>query len=211
MPAVRVGFRRTLVKAQDAVHSLRFDRSAFPTKRMVRSWLPLHGFRLSSITETPDAWVVRCGSGEPGDVQQAGPGVEAVMVIPMTGKVVTAISASSVAHNGATGPSNHTPELPDFESIYAQPEAQARQAQEAKQSEARRRSTWLDLNFNGLHGNPGPDRPELKYIGGKSSTGDAAITQPRIGLSPKGLKAARARIQRGPGMGYDVTQAGKKR
>ncbi|MCZ6871665.1 MAG: hypothetical protein O7G84_19380 [Gammaproteobacteria bacterium] len=214
----RVGFRRDALvgKAHELMHSLRFDRAAFPTKRSVRSWLPLNGFRLSNIIETPEKWIVRCGPAtvpSPDHWIQYAPGVEAVVGMPpdMVGKVKIGFSASSIAHPGATGPSNHTPEMPDFKSIYAQPEAQARQAQEAKQSESRRRSTWLDLNFNGLHGNPGSDRPELKYIDGKSSTGDAAIIQPRLVLSAKELKASQDRVKSGFIMGYDVTRTGKKR
>lgn len=204
----RIGLRAPLTgKAHELIHSLRFDRAAFPRKRDVRSWLPLNGFRTANIIEVGEWWVVRCDTtaAAPADhTVQYAPGVEAVVGIPMVGKVRVATSASSVAHPGASGPSNHTPEMPDFQSIYASPEAQGRQAQEAKQSEARRRSTWLDLNFNGLYGNPGPDRPELKYIDGKSSTGDAAIKQPRLLLSPKQLRDNQRRIQRGMILGYDV-------
>ncbi len=206
----RIGLRVPMAgKAKELVHSLRFERASFPMKRDVRSWLPLNGFRTANIIEVGDTWIVRVGPASvpsPDHTVMYAPGVEAVVGLPpdMVGKFPTAYSASSASRAGATGPSNHTPEMPDFKSIYAQPEAQARMDQEAKQSLSRRRSTWLDLNWNGLYGNPGPDKPELKYIDGKSSTGDAAITQPRLVLSPKQLRDNQKRIQRGMILGYDV-------
>ena len=127
-------------KLHGVAHSLRFDRAAFPMKRAVRSWLPLNGFPISNITETGEQWIVRVGDEEPSDqCTLISPGVEMVIAASLVGKLRTAASASSIDHNGATGPSNHTPELPDFKAIYAQPEAQKRMQLEAEQSEDRRR------------------------------------------------------------------------
>lgn len=106
---------------------------------------------------------------------------------------------------GASGPSNHTPEMPDFESIYAGPEAQRRQDAEGKQSRDRRRSVWRDYNFGGLHGTSTPDEPVLRYLEGETSTADMAIRQPRHYLTAAQLKQSQKRIQAGT-LGYETVQ-----
>ncbi len=206
--------RHTVGKAPpDLVHSLVFSRRAFPKKRSVRSWLPLNGYRTSHVALIGDEWVVRVGNaraaeGEPRVV--IAPGVEAVVGIPRSIMVGKATGLMAAVHHGASGPSNHTPEMPDFESLYAQPEAKARQQKEAEQSEDRRRSTWRDLNFSGFHGATNPDKPELRYISGVTSTGRIATIQPRLVLSAKELKANQQRVQRLM-LGYDVVQGETRR
>lgn len=122
----------------------------------------------------------------------------------LLGKVTTGPNMTVGA--GATGPSNHTPEMLDFASLYAQPESKRRQRQEAKQSATRRRSTWRDLDFGGLYGAQ-DDKPLLRYGMGKTSIADAAITQPRHYLTAKELRESKDRIAQG--LGYDDVQTGR--
>lgn len=107
----------------------------------------------------------------------------------------------------ATGPSNHTPEMPDFESLFASPESQTRQKQEGKQSRDRRRSMWRDHDVTGLHGS-NDGEPELRYIKGVTSTADVANMQPRHFLTAAQLQAGHKRIREGSVLGYEEIIAG---
>ena len=94
---------------------------------------------------------------------------------------------------GATGPGIKPPEMPDFESLFAQPESKARADQEAKGAAARRRSNWRDLNFSGIHGET-PDAPILRYVEGETSTADAAVKNLKHYLSADQIRQHHERI-----------------
>lgn len=109
---------------------------------------------------------------------------------------------------GASGPGNKTPPMPDFESIYAQPEAQERADQEARASESRRRSNWRDYNFDGLHGSPAPLKPVLRYVEGETSIGDAAVQEKHY-LTTQQIRQHQQRLK--AGLDYEDVNGKTKR
>jgi hypothetical protein len=194
------------------IHTLCFDKKAFHKKRAVRVWLRLNEYRLAHVSDGGDEWCVRQDSPDVGNMGESRvavhPGVEAIIGVPKRISKGMGFSPLPLMPpiGGASGPSNHTPEMPDFQSIYAGPEAQKRQAQEAEQSEDRRRSVWRDFNFAGFHGTGAPDEPTLRYIDGETSTADVAVTQPRHFLTAEQLRQHQKRVQEGAAIGYDVVQ-----
>ena len=202
------------------IHTLCFAKSAFKTKRSVRSWLRLNdgeqaALRVGYVEDAGGEWRVRQNpkvdlGNMGGHRVNIDPGVQALVGVPDTSVTKSGMGISPLPLmppiGGASGPSNHTPEMPDFESIYAQPEAQKRQDKEAEQSRDRRRSVWRDFNFAGFHGVGAPDEPVLRYIDGETSTADAAIQQPRHFLTAEQLRQHQKRVQAGTGMGYEVVQ-----
>jgi hypothetical protein len=99
--------------------------------------------------------------------------------------------------SGASGMGGQNSALPDFESIYMQPEAKKRQDKEAEQARDRRRSMWRDYNFAGLHGRPLGDKPALRFDVYDTSTADNVTRPNRNYLTPKEIKAQQKRITGG--------------
>lgn len=97
---------------------------------------------------------------------------------------------------GASGPGSKTPPMPDFQSLYAQPESRKRADQEASYTDARRRSNWRDYNFDGLHGSPAPLKPVLRYVEGETSIADAAVDQ-KHHLTEKQIREHKDRLAAG--------------
>jgi hypothetical protein len=199
------------------LHTLHFSKRAFLKKRAVRVWLKMHGYRMAHVADEGECWSVRQDPkvkvGNLGEQRLAvAPGVEATVGLPhMPPREGVAKGVSPVPLmppiGGASGPSNHTPEMPDFRSLYGSPESTGRQKKEAEQSRDRRRSLWRDFNFAGFHGIGAPDKPTLRYLDGETSTADMAVQQARQKhyLTREQLQQHQKRVQEGT-LGYEVVQ-----
>lgn len=98
---------------------------------------------------------------------------------------------------GATNPDMGHPPMPDFYSIYLDPDAMRRQDEEGEKSVDRRKSMWRDLDYTGIHGRP--DQPTLRYV-----------AQPmRHYLTASELRKRQKRLQVGT-MGYEVVAGESK-
>ncbi len=194
------------------VHTLVFDKAAFKTKRTVREWLVLRGYRASYVVDHGGEWRARQGADASADIGEGrinvAPSVQAIVGTPKLAKNMGSSPLPLMPPiGGASGPGDKTPAMPDFASLYAQPEAQKRMDQEAEQSLDRRRSMWRDYNFAGFHGIGAPDKPVLRYIDGVTSTADIVNKQPQAHyLTGEQLRQNQKRIQTGTGLGYETVQ-----
>jgi hypothetical protein len=213
-----------------SLHTLIFDKKAFPKRLNVIYWFRANKYaRSAAIQDKGGEWHVRQGSPEVAGLENArvlcDSGVHAIVGMPRnTSKGM--ISLSRVARlqkaggaywgfptispiGGASGPGDHDRrvELPDFRSIYYSPEAQKREKQEAKQSKDRRKSLYRDLSTTGFHGNPSGD-DKLRYLSGDASTADMATQRPHF-LTEKKIKEHKQRIAAGY-LDYDLMLGEKK-
>lgn len=191
------------------LHTLIFHKDAFPKKRDVRAWMRAHagkkGYRMGHISlGTDNEWHIRQGSPDISGMEKrrikCDTGIEAIIGMPRPKLVVksTMFSALPVMPpiGGASGPGDKTPAMPDWESIYYQPEAKKRMKKEAEQSLARRRSLYRDFQYSGFHGRPADDKPILRYLPDRSLVVDVAI-KPVHFLTSKQIKQAHDRIRAG--------------
>ncbi len=200
-----------------AAYSVSFDKAAFPKRRDAAEWVKMngkaHGVRMASMTSAGDAWNMRQGSSEPPTGRKiVAPGVYANICRMTKGNPFPVMAQVGAGVNrGASGIGIKTPEMPNFYAIHFSPEAEKRQAVEAKQSENRRRSGYRDFSTTGMHGTPPAAGPVRRYKPGETATADLASRANREFLTSDEIKQHRRRIKRGLTIGYDTLQSGKPR
>jgi len=195
------------------LHTLIFDKRAFPRKEDVRNWArgKNHiGAKLGAIIDAPGEWHMRQGSGTTAGLEDSrircDVGVQAIIGLPM--KKGGPVGGDPQQIGITVRPETQMPHFPDWE-MWFSPEAKKRQDKEAEQSRQRRQSMWRDLNFAGIHGVK-DDKPQLRYRYGETSTGDVATT-PVHYLTAQQLGDDKKRLTEGVGINYERVQGQSKR
>jgi hypothetical protein len=198
-----------------ALHTLIFDKRAFPKQDDVRNWLRKKdhlGAKLGAIADVSGEWHVRQGSPDTTGLEdkrvRCDIGVQAIIGMPRAIQKGGPVGGNPQQIGVTVRPETTMPHFPDWE-MWFSPEAKKKQDKEAEQSKDRRRSMWRDLNFSGIHGVKN-DKPEVRYKYGESSTGDVATT-PVHYLTVAQLRKDKKRITDGVGINYERVQGKTKR
>jgi len=197
------------------LHTLIFDKRAFPRKEDVRNWVRGKdhiGAKLGAIIDAPGEWHMRQGSGAATGLEDSrircDIGVQAIIGMPNGMKKGGPVGGDPQQIGKTVRPETEMPQFPDWQTWFG-PEAKKRQDKEAEQSKQRRRSMWRDMNFAGIHGVK-DDKPQLRYRYGETSTGDIATT-PLHYLTAKQLREDKKRLTDGIGVNYERIQGQSKR
>lgn len=209
--AVRLGLMRgKLTSGGNAysLHTLIFDKRSFPKREDVAGWIRTHGHlgvKQGAIASKPGEWHIRQGSPDSTGLEDSrlrcDVGVQAIIGMPRA--LEKGIPSSGRGqHIGFTlRPETHMPQFPDWQNLYFSPEASKRQDKEAEMSLTRRKQTYRDMNFMGIHGKS-DDKPTLKYLSKEIPLHYLTVNQ---------LKQNQKRIITGSSLGYDEVQGRTKK